>query len=200
MAKKKSKTQTVAGDALEAANNIWLAGVGALATTQEEGGKLFKRLVKKGEKVDLSSRTGVDDTVDKAREKVGEAKDRIEDQVDKAKGAVSSAWGDLTSTFDEQLGAALHRLGVPTRDEIKTLTARVEALIEKVGDVPKATPRRTRKPAVKTAATPKATAKTTTAKKATTKKATSKKAAPKKTTTKAGATASKTKSTAASKS
>lgn len=152
MAKKKVKS--VAEDAMSVANNIWLAGLGALATTQEEGGKLFKHLVKKGEKVDFKGKAGVDETVGKARTKVSAAKDRIEVQVDKAKDAVSDAWGDLTQSFDEQLGGALHRLGVPTRDEIKTLTARVESLIEKVEQAEakaKAPARRTRKAATGTA-------------------------------------------------
>ncbi|MCB1036821.1 MAG: phasin family protein, partial [Acidobacteria bacterium] len=157
MAKKKRKN--VAEDALSIAQNVWLAGLGALATTQEEGGKLFKRLVEKGEKVDFKGKSGLDEKVDKAREKVGEARERIEGQVDKAREAVSSAWGDLASSFDDQLGAALHRLGVPTRDEIKTLTARVEALIEKVGEkqAPKAPA--AKKPAAKKAAAKKPAAK-----------------------------------------
>ncbi len=159
MAKKKVKA--AAEDALTVANNIWLAGLGALATTQEEGGKLFKHLVKKGEKVDLTGKikekTSVEETVEKARTKVSDAKDRIEGQVDKARDAVSDAWGDLTQVFDERLGGALHRLGVPTRDEIKTLTARVEALIEKVEQAEakaKAPARRARKTSTSTAKKP----------------------------------------------
>jgi poly(hydroxyalkanoate) granule-associated protein len=36
---------------LESANQIWLAGIGAFAVAQSEGGKTFDTFVKEGEKV-----------------------------------------------------------------------------------------------------------------------------------------------------
>ncbi|MCH7891294.1 MAG: phasin family protein, partial [Gemmatimonadetes bacterium] len=43
------KTKKVQKDVVESASKIWLAGLGALSVAEEEGGKLFKTLVKKGE-------------------------------------------------------------------------------------------------------------------------------------------------------
>jgi poly(hydroxyalkanoate) granule-associated protein len=142
MAKKK---KTVGKDVKDIANTVWLAGLGALATTQEEGGKLFRKLVKKGEKFEKSSPLGIKDQVEKAKDQVGKAREQVQEGVEKAKGALGGAFGDVASTLDEQLGRALHRLGVPTRDEIKNLTQRVEALMAKVDQ---------RKPAAKSAAKP----------------------------------------------
>ncbi|MCH9650031.1 MAG: phasin family protein [Deltaproteobacteria bacterium] len=137
----KKKVEQVTDDVLSMAGSIWLAGLGALATAQDEGNKVFSRLVSKGQGVDLVNKEDMEEQVDKARQQVSE-------QVSKAKGAVSGALGDLASSFDDQLGAAMHRLGVPTRDEIKTLTERVEALTEKVDQLrpqpaPKTRTRRT---------------------------------------------------------
>ena len=109
----KKKAKQVQTEIVENAHQIWLAGLGAVATAQEEGGKLFKNLVEKGEDF----------------EKVG--KDRVE----QAKGAVTgvkvvaeSYWETFERTLDDKVTAVIHRIGVPTKDEIDTLTERVENL------------------------------------------------------------------------
>ena len=43
-------------------------------------------------------------------------------------GRAMSAWQQLGKGLDEQVTAALHRIGVPTRSEIATLGKRVELL------------------------------------------------------------------------
>ena len=154
-AKKKSKQ--VQTEIVENAHQIWLAGLGAVATAQEEGGKLFKNLVEKGEDF----------------EKVGKNK------VEQAKGAVSgvkvvaeSYWETFERTLDDKVTAVIHRIGVPTKDEIDTLTERVESLtsaIEKLRT--KQTPKpRTRATAAKKPASAKPAAKKAPAKKTTTAK------------------------------
>lgn len=110
MAKRKQTLQTELADT---AHRIWLAGLGALAVAEEEGGKMFKGLVDKGQ----------------------ELEDRGKTQVEKAKGAVGgmrtvaeSYWETLEHTVDEQMTAVLHRIGVPTKDEIETLSKKVQDL------------------------------------------------------------------------
>ena len=152
----KKKAKQVQTEIAENAHQIWLAGLGAVATAQEEGGKLFKNLVTKGENF----------------EKAGKAK------VDQAVGAVSgvkvvaeSYWETFERTLDDKVTAVIHRIGVPTKDEIDTLTDRVETLtaaIEKLRtqDTAKARTRSTaakktaaRKPAAKKPAAKKSAAK-----------------------------------------
>lgn len=111
MSKKEKNTGTELRDA---ANKIWLAGLGALATAEEEGGKMFKKLVAKGEDFE------------------GRNKEQFEEQVTKAKKTADKAWDNLTSTIDERVTGTLHRLGVPSRTEIQKLTKRVEELTAKV--------------------------------------------------------------------
>jgi poly(hydroxyalkanoate) granule-associated protein len=136
----KKNVKKVQTEIVENAHQIWLAGLGAVATAQEEGGKLFKNLVEKGQDF----------------EKIGKNK------VDQAKGAVSgvkvvaeSYWETFERTLDDQVTAVIHRVGVPTKSEIEELTKKVEKLtgtIEKLAAKPaaKATP-----PARKAASTAK---------------------------------------------
>ena len=129
MAKKKKDLQTEIKDS---AHQIWLAGLGALAVAEEEGSKLFKTLVEKGE--------GFEKRGKKQFEKVSKS---VEGQVDAARDQAEGAWGKLGRSFDERVAGALQRLGVPSRMEIQKLTKRVEQLTKKVDAAkPRTTTRR----------------------------------------------------------
>jgi poly(hydroxyalkanoate) granule-associated protein len=119
MAKKTEKD--LQKDLKETAGRVWLAGLGALATVSEEGGKLFESLVKKGETYEAKGRKKMEKQVARAKESFGEVKDKAED-----------AWQKFERTLDERVTDVLHRVGVPTRDEIKTLSKRVAELTAKV--------------------------------------------------------------------
>ena len=57
------------------------------------------------------------------------------------KSKAESAFENWGGKFDETLTSALHRLGVPTRDEIRNLTQRVEELNAKIEQLkPRTTP------------------------------------------------------------
>jgi poly(hydroxyalkanoate) granule-associated protein len=142
----KKKAKEIRHDVAVSAHQIWLAGLGAVATAQEEGGKLFKSLVEKGEDFEKSGK----------------------ETVEKAKGAVSgvkvvaeSYWDTFERTLDDKVTAVIHRLGVPTKDEIDTLTERVEKLttaIDKLRAKEAPKPRTRTTAAHKTAATKKTAA------------------------------------------
>jgi poly(hydroxyalkanoate) granule-associated protein len=108
-------------DLKDSAYRIWLAGLGALAAAGEEGAKAFNRLVDRGRDMESRSKDEVKTQTDKAREQFDKAKDKAEGQ-----------WEEWSTKLDEALTRSLHRLGVPTRDEIRTLTQRVEELTAKV--------------------------------------------------------------------
>lgn len=110
----------------ESVHRIWLAGLGALAAAEEEGSKLFSRLVERGRDVETKGKVEVD---------------KVKAEVDKMKTKAESAFENWGDKLDEKLTAALHRLGVPTRDEIRNLTQRVEELNAKVEQLrPRVTP------------------------------------------------------------
>ena len=91
--------------------------------------------------------------------------------VEKAKGAVSgvkvvaeSYWETFERTIDDKISNVIKGIGMPSKDEIESLTQRVEDLtkaVEKIKAAEAPKPRAARKPAAK---------KTTTAKKAATPK------------------------------
>ncbi len=108
------KQKNLQDELMESARRVWLAGLGALATAGDEGTKVFNRLVERGREVE------------------GESKDTLGRTYERAREGAKSTWRDLGGSLDETLTAALHRLGVPTRDEILTLTHRVEELSAKV--------------------------------------------------------------------
>jgi len=108
-------------DLKDSAHKIWLAGLGALAAAEKEGAKVFNRLVERGREVESKGKVDFKEQVDNAKVKVDQAKSKVEDVVE-----------DWTAKLDEAVTSTLHRLGVPTREEIRTLTQRVEELNAKV--------------------------------------------------------------------
>ena len=122
--KTKAKTpdfERISSEVRESAHKIWLAGLGALSVAEEEGGKLFKTLVEKGQDFESKGRDGFD-----------KVRTSVEDAASSAREKIGSAWQSFESGFDEKVSAAIHRIGVPTREEIHTLTKRVEELTKAV--------------------------------------------------------------------
>jgi poly(hydroxyalkanoate) granule-associated protein len=111
------KDQDIQQELKESAHKIWLAGLGALAVAGEEGKALFHTLVERGTEYEAR---GVKQ-VAKVKGKVADAKANIGLMVDQ-----------VQAGFDDQVAKALHRLGVPSRGEIATLTKRVEELTRSI--------------------------------------------------------------------
>lgn len=121
----KTKAKDLQNDLKESVHKIWLAGIGALATAEEEGSKLFNSLVERGESYESKSKK-------RWEEMRSEVKSKVDEATDKARGQAGSAWDKVEDRVDEAVSSALHRAGVPTRDEIATLTKRVDELIKTV--------------------------------------------------------------------
>ena len=117
----KQKIKTTTDDVRESAHQIWLAGLGALSVAEEEGTKLFKRLVKEGKNFEKKSKKRIESVQGKVEETVDDVRDKAE-----------TTWDRLGSSFDENVATTLKRLGVPSRHEIQRLTKRVEELTAKV--------------------------------------------------------------------
>jgi poly(hydroxyalkanoate) granule-associated protein len=105
----------------ESAHQIWLAGLGAFAKTQEEGVRMFEGLVQEGRTVEARTR------------KVAESKmTQMSASVGKATKQATATWDKLEQVFEDRVARALHRLGVPTNKDIQALAKRVETLNESV--------------------------------------------------------------------
>lgn len=154
MTTKKQADQDFKEEIKQNAEKVWLAGLGALATAEEEGGKLFRGLMKKGESYEKKGlaqfdklKAKVEGVAETAKDRAGEAWGKVEDKVE-----------DVEDRLDDRVAVVLRKIGVPSKNEIATLTRRVEELtllVEK-----KLKPAAARRPAKR--ATP-ATRKATTA-------------------------------------
>ncbi len=113
---------------MELTRLIWLAGLGAFAKIEEEGGKLFEGLVKEGERFQEHTKKMADDTVEEVKDKVEGVKDKVEGVKEKAIDTLDR----LEEMLEDQVARILNRLGVPTSKDIEDLTKRVEALNESV--------------------------------------------------------------------
>ena len=91
-------------------HDIWLAGLGAAATAQEEGSHLFESLVKRGQKVEKAGKKQVESVRRGAAVRGEELVESMEESV------------------YEPLIGALRRFGVSTRAEVRELSAKLADL------------------------------------------------------------------------
>lgn len=118
--KKEDRTEQLS----ERAREIWLAGLGALASVEEEGSKLYQNLVKKGE-----------DFEGKSKEQVDSVLDSVSENYKKVEKQFSDAFSKAEDTFEESVAKVVKGLGVPTQDEVSSLTKKVDKLTRKVEDL-----------------------------------------------------------------
>ena len=146
---RKDKDSDAANPIKDSANQIWLAGLGAFAKAQEEGGKVFEALVKEGVALQRKTQTS-------AEEKLSEAAERMAGMANDLQQRATGQWGKLEGIFEERVAQALKRLGVPAARDVEALVARIDALEHTVAQLKT----RVRPPAAKKAAprkTPRAT-------------------------------------------
>ena len=121
----------------ESAQQIWLAGLGAFAKAQEEGGKVFEALVREGESIQFKTRKMTDE------------------RIAQVAGKAAGTWDRLEQVFEDRVARALGSLGVPSKQDIDRLSKRVVDLSAAVQALTegKAVPKAAAKPAVKAAST-----------------------------------------------
>ncbi len=115
----------LAGTVKDSAQQIWLAGLGAFAKAQEEGGKVFETLVKEGLSIQRKTQSA-------AEEKIAEATNRMTTLANDISARATGRWDKLENIFEDRVAKALSALGVPSAKDIATLTARIDELGENV--------------------------------------------------------------------
>lgn len=130
-------TQTVK----DSAQQIWLAGLGAFAKAQEEGGKVFDALVKEGEAIQKKTRKMADEKFSVVRktadEKFADVRKVADAKMAAVTGKAAGTWDRLEQVFEDRVARALSSLGVPTKKEIDKLSKRVAELtatVQKLND------------------------------------------------------------------
>jgi poly(hydroxyalkanoate) granule-associated protein len=103
------------------AQHIWLAGLGAMAKAQEQGTKAIEALVNDGLAFQRKSQA-------EAQQRLHEATERLSH--------IASDFGQQTSVrvdrlehlFEDRVAKALHRLGMPTLQDMHLLNERIARL------------------------------------------------------------------------
>lgn len=113
-----------------AGRQMWLAGLGLVALVGKglemagkgvkQGGRAFDALVEQGKEFEPNVTGGLH---------------RVRDEVTELTGKMKSAVSQAEGTFDEKVRASMQRIGIPTTDEVRQLSERVEALARRVEEV-----------------------------------------------------------------
>jgi poly(hydroxyalkanoate) granule-associated protein len=144
----------IAQSVKDSAQQIWLAGMGAFAKAQAEGGKVFEALVREGVSLQRKTQSAAED-------KISEVTNRMSNMAGDISGKATQHWDKLETIFEERVAKALNRLGVPSAKDVDALMKRIDALsasVAKLSGAPvakKAAPsKRASRPAAKPAAKP----------------------------------------------
>ncbi|MGI4836264.1 MAG: phasin family protein [Janthinobacterium lividum] len=128
------KTDTVV-EVRSYARKIWLAGLGAYAKAGKEGLDYVKELIKAGEGVEKDGKKVIDKELKAANSQIDVAKDEVAE----VKGKVEVQLDKLEKLFDVRVASALNRIGIPSRHDVDTLSAKLDkltALVERAARKP----------------------------------------------------------------
>jgi len=130
--KKKIDASTSAlSDVKSYARKIWLAGLGAYTKVGQEGSDYFQELIKAGQTVEKKGKKAVTEKLEAANAEIDEAKD----EVSSFKGRVEVQLDKVEKAFDSRVASALNRIGIPSKHDVETLSAKLDeltALLERV--------------------------------------------------------------------
>jgi len=104
---------------LEMTRKVLLAGIGAVALTQEELEKFVQKLVDRGEIAEKDGRRLINEMMERRRKKAEEVSEETEEELDK------------------RMEHMLHRMNIPTREDIAQLNRKITQLSKKVDELAK---------------------------------------------------------------
>jgi len=105
----------------DSAQQVWLAGLGALGRAQAEGSRFFDSLVKEGEAFENRRR-------EKATDDGPGWRDNVEEQLGQAREKASGTWDKVEKAFEDRVHGVLKRLHVPNAEDVTALNARIDSL------------------------------------------------------------------------
>ena len=134
-AKKKGKlgggrTPKSEQDLLYSAQQIWQAGLGALARAQAGAPKVFDELMREGGKL----QGGALDAAQKAvMQAFRGAQKTVNQRIDNVQAQAGETWDNLEKIFQTRVQRAMQQLGMPSAEELGALQRRVDELSASVG-------------------------------------------------------------------
>lgn len=129
--KKIDASTSTLSDVKSYARKIWLAGLGAYAKVGQEGSEYFQELIKAGQTVEKKGKKVVAEKLEAANAEIDEAKS----EVSTFKGKVEVQLDKVEKAFDSRVASALNRIGIPSKHDVETLSAKLDeltALLERV--------------------------------------------------------------------
>jgi poly(hydroxyalkanoate) granule-associated protein len=130
--KARAKAADAPANVIENVQQVWLAGMGAIARAQKEGPAAFQDAVAEGFKLLTRSRSTAEQMI---RDTFEAAQGTVQTHFGSARDQASETWDNLETLFQTRVHKAMQQLGVPNADEIRLLTRRVADLSEAVKEL-----------------------------------------------------------------
>ncbi|GGU77267.1 hypothetical protein GCM10009504_37930 [Pseudomonas laurentiana] len=122
--RKEHAQSSTLGEVRGYARKIWLAGLGAYARVGQEGADYLKELVKAGEGIEKRGKKRIDHELDAANSQI----DSVKDEISGVKGKVEVQLDKIEKAFDTRVASALNRIGIPSKHDVETLSAKLNEL------------------------------------------------------------------------
>ena len=113
------------------ARKIWLAGLGAYAKVGQEGSEYVQELIKAGQTVEKKGKKVVDEQLEAANTQI----DNVKGDVVSLRERVEVQFDKVERAFDTRVANALNRVGIASKHDVETLSAKLDgltALLERV--------------------------------------------------------------------
>lgn len=120
MTKPNDKTDLSIASAMNP-QQVWLAGLGAMAQAQARGTKAFEALVSDGLSFQRKSQ-------EQAQQRIHEATEQLSSMAHNIGQQASGRIDKLEHLFEDRVAKALQRLGMPSMADIEALNARISHL------------------------------------------------------------------------
>ena len=131
MAKTKRKSEQRANEFSQQLENVFLAGLGALANAQKMGSDTFDTLVRDGrkfrEKASKKTDTLISDVQSNVREMGEDAQERAEGLLERVR--YRSNIDKLQSVFDKRVADTMDRLNVPSKNDIGKINKKLNKIL-----------------------------------------------------------------------
>jgi poly(hydroxyalkanoate) granule-associated protein len=116
------------GKLKDSAQQIWLAGLGAFTQAQAEGSKVFDALVKEGTAMQRKTQAMTEEKLSEASHKMNSLASDFSTRANDLQNKATGQWDKLETIFEDRVAKALHRLGVPSAQDVAALSARIDEL------------------------------------------------------------------------
>ncbi len=110
------------GRLYEITRKVVLAALGAVGMAQDEVENFVEKLIERGEIAEQDGRKLIDEIREKSRETLKKSRERVQSRLG-------------LESREEELEEILHRMDIPTKSDIKALSAKIAALTRKVEEL-----------------------------------------------------------------